>query len=141
MIFRKKRLPDDLRPAHDAFERVLEVLEPAKVAITDVLPGTRMPGRPLHDALAAYQEGLEHASDLMPGWRHPDLEDVWRACEEGLGRALALTHRARDEGVEPVGFEGMLGLVEELLDPLDPFVQAEERFRRLRSSARTDHGA
>jgi hypothetical protein len=35
-----------------------------------------------------------------------------------------------------VGFEGLLGAVEQLMDPLDPFVAASERFRRLRQRVR-----
>jgi len=132
VIFRRKELPPELRPAEAAFALVLGELEPGKVAITDVLPGTRMPGRPLHDALEEYERRLGAASALMPGWRRPELEDQWLACETGLSVALSLTRRAREEALDVVGFEGMLGLVEELLDPLDPFADAEARFRQLR---------
>lgn len=132
MIFRRRELPPELRPVEEAFGRVLDEIEPAKVAITDVLPGTRMPGRPLHDALAAYERGLRAASEAMPAWRHALVEEQWIACEAGITVALDLTRRAREEALDVVGFEGMLGLVEELLDPLDPFVEAETRFRALR---------
>jgi hypothetical protein len=33
---------------------------------------------------------------------------------------------------DPAGFEGLLGTVEQLLDPLEPFAAADERFRSLR---------
>jgi len=132
MIFRRKELPAELRPVEAAFARVLEELEPAKVAITDVLPGTRMPGRPFHDALDEYERRLVVASEAMPGWRHPSVEAEWSACAAGLASALDLTRRARAEALDVHGFEGMLGLVEALLDPLDPFADAEARFRRLR---------
>lgn len=132
MIFRRKALPPELRPVEAAFTEVLQELEPAKVAITDVLPGTRMPGRPLHDALDEYERRLVGASERMPAWRHPSLEAEWSACDAGLASALALTRRAREEAPDVIGFEGMLGLVEELLDPLDPFTDAEARFRQLR---------
>ncbi|MGE5227088.1 MAG: hypothetical protein ACM3OO_09475 [Planctomycetaceae bacterium] len=131
-MFRKKQLPPELAEAEAGFQAVLEQLEPAKEAITDVLPGTRMPGRPLHDALAAFEGGLERAAALMPAWRRPQTQEVWSRCETGLASALALTHRAREEAPDVIGFEGLLGLVEELLDPLEPFEAAEERFRALR---------
>jgi hypothetical protein len=133
LIFRRRELPEELRPAETAFGLVLEELEPAKVAITDVLPGTRMPGRPLHDALDEYERRLLAASRAMPGWRHPLLEERWVDCDAGISEALDLTRRAREVAPEVIGFEGMLGLVEELLDPLDPFSDAEERFRSLRT--------
>ncbi len=131
-MFRRKQLPAELADAQRGFQAVLEQLEPAKEAITDVLPGTRMPGRPLHDALAAFEGGLERAAALMPAWRRPETQDVWAACETGLASALALAHRAREEALDVIGFEWLLGLVEELLDPLEPFAAAEERFRALR---------
>lgn len=132
-MFRRKELPEELRPIDAAFVRVLEELEPAKVAITDVLPSTRMPGRPLSDALEEYERRLAAASELMPAWCHPAVETQWAACAQGLEAALVLTRRAREEAPEVIGFEGMLGLVEELLDPLDPFAEAEARFRSLRT--------
>ena len=64
-MFRRKELPEELRPVSAAFMRVLDELEPAKVAMTDVLPGTRMPGRPLSDALDEYERRLVAASELM----------------------------------------------------------------------------
>jgi len=131
-MFRKKQLPPELADAQTGFQAVLDELEPAKEAITDVLPGTRMPGRPLHDALAAFQDGLERAATLMPAWRRPETQEVWSECETGLASALALAHRAREEAPDVIGFEGLLGLVEELLDPLEPFAAAEQRFRALR---------
>jgi hypothetical protein len=140
VIFRRKELPPELRPAEAAFELVLGELEPGKVAITDVLPGTRMPGRPLHDALQEYERRLAAASVLMPGWRRSELEAQWVACDAGLSAARSLTRRAREEALDVVGFEGMLGLVEELLDPLDPFAEAEARFRQLRGRRRDAHG-
>ncbi len=132
-MFRRKELPEELRPVEAAFTQVLEELEPAKIAITDVLPSTRMPGRPLSDALDEYERRLAAASELMPAWRHPAVEPQWAACDGGLAAALVLTRRAREEAPDVIGFEGMLGLVEELLDPLDPFAEAEERFRSFRT--------
>ena len=131
-MFRKKTLPPELAEAEAAFQAVLEQLEPAKEAISDVLPGTRMPGRPLHEALATFEGGLRRAAALMPDWRRSETQEVWGRCDAGLGSALALAHRAREEAPDVIGFEGLLGLVEELLDPLDPFAEAEERFRALR---------
>ncbi|HEX6845047.1 MAG TPA: hypothetical protein VF235_08035 [Actinomycetota bacterium] len=132
MRFRRKELPPSLATAYEGFLAVLEPLEPAKAALTDVLPGTRMPGRPLADALAVFVEGLMTARARMDAWRHPELEAEWAACDNGLDAARDLARRVGAEAPEPEGFEGLLWLVEELLDPLDPFVDAEARFRALR---------
>ena len=130
-MLRRKRLPEELVPAHAAFEAVLDELEPGKSGLADVLPGTRMPGRPLHDALAEYARRLDAAAPLMPAWRAPAVEAEWVACRDGLAIARARATTAID-AVDPPGFEALLGLVSSLMDPLDPFADAEERFRRLR---------
>ena len=133
MIFRRRELPADLAPADQAFRLVLEELEPAKAGLSDVLPGTRMPGRPLHDALEEFATRLERAAALMPGWRRPELDDVWLRCQAGLQRARELAGTLLREAPDVAGFEQLLGLVEELLDPLEPFADAEDRFRGLRA--------
>lgn len=132
MRFRRKELPADLAPAADGFAAVLAELEPAKAGLADVLPGTRMPGRPLADALTEFEARLSRAEPLMPAWRRLELEPEWFACSQGLGTALSLARRALAEEPDVLGFEGLLGLVEELLDPLEPFADAEDAFRRLR---------
>jgi hypothetical protein len=50
-MFRRKRLPAELAVAFGAFQLVLQEIEPAKADLTDVVPGSRLPGRPLDDAL------------------------------------------------------------------------------------------
>lgn len=133
MIIRlRKVLPAELVPAYDAFVRVLDEIEPAKAALADVLPGTRMPGRPLSDALASFEEGLSNARFGMPGWRRAEVETEWRACLHGLDDALSRTHRMRLAASAPSGFEGLLAAVQSLLDPLDPFEAAARRFGSLR---------
>lgn len=132
MIFGRRELPSELAGAYDAFEAVLEPLEPAKAGLTDVLPGTRTPGRPLADALAAFEEGLEEAQARMDGWRRPEIETEWVGCRDGLAKALVMARGVLAEAPDLAGFEGLLGLVEALLDPLDPFADAEARFRSLR---------
>jgi hypothetical protein len=129
-VLRRKRLPPELVPAAEAFLLVLAELEPAKVALTEALPGTRSPGRPLDDALDAFGTGLERARALMSGWRVEPLRERWNACAAGLDDALARAGRAR--GIEPSGFESLLWTVEELLDPLEPFADAERALRELR---------
>jgi hypothetical protein len=147
MMFRRKALPDALVPSFRAFHDVLDEIEPAKARLTEVVPGTRLPGRPLDDALAGFVARLTRARDLMPGWRRPELEDEWSACAAGLAIALDRATQLLDDGYEASGFGSLLGVVEGLLDPLEPFAQAEERFASLRrrterpGGQRARHGA
>jgi hypothetical protein len=132
VIGRRKELPAALRPSYVAFQRVLDEIEPAKSGLADVLPGTRLPGRPLTDAVGEYRDRLQRAVSGMPGWRCPELESEWTACAAGLALGVDRAVRVLALDDDPVGFEGLLGTVEQLMDPLDPFVAAEERFRSLR---------
>jgi hypothetical protein len=131
VILRRKRSSPELRSSFAAFRDVLEHLEPAKVALTDVMPSTRMPGRPLPDALAEFEEGLKRAEALMPPWRTPALESEWIVCERGLVVAGERARRLREDAPELSGFEGLIWAVEELMAPLDGFAAAAERFREL----------
>jgi hypothetical protein len=131
VILRRKRSSPELRASFPAFREVLEHLEPAKAALTEVMPTTRMPGRPLPDALVEFEEGLERAEALMPGWRAPALEPEWIACERGLVEARERARRFREDAPELGGFEGLIWAVEELMAPLDGFATAVERFREL----------
>jgi hypothetical protein len=136
-VFRRKELPPEILRAWEAFRRVLDEIEPAKEGLAEALPTNRLPGRPLVDALASFEGALERADALMPSWRRPEVDDVWRRCAEGVAlareRAAALRHQAPDLG----GFEGLLGTIQSLIDPLDPFEDAATRFRSLRVRAAT----
>jgi hypothetical protein len=72
----------------------------------------------------------------MGAWRAPELEGAWRQASAGLDEALAEAERTRTEAPEPGGFEGLIGLISDLLAPLDAFRAADERFRELRRAAR-----
>jgi hypothetical protein len=147
MMFRRKALPDELVPSFRAFHELLEEIEPAKAELTEVVPGTRLPGRPLDDALAGFVARLTRARDLMAAWRRPELEDEWSACMDGLAIALDRATQLLDDAYEASGFGSLIGVVEGLLDPLEPFAQAEERFASLRrrterpGGQRARHGA
>lgn len=135
MIWRRKRLPAELEPAFAAFEAVLAEVEPAKAALTEVMPTTRMPGLALPDALVEFEARLAVAARLMPGWRRAEVEAEWRACERGIDESSARARRFREDPPELGGFEGLIWAVEELLDPLEAFRPAAERFRALRVTA------
>jgi hypothetical protein len=136
MIWRRKHLPASLEGPYEIFMRVLAQIEPAKAALTHVMPTTRMPGTPLPDALAEFEERVDAARSMMPAWRHPEIEEVWAPCDAGIDEALDRAKRLREEAPELGGFEGLIWAVEQLLAPLEPFSDAAARFRRLRAAAR-----
>jgi hypothetical protein len=129
---RRRRLPEHLEAPARAFDDLLPPLERAKAALTESVPGTRLPGRPLAETLSEFEDGLREVRDGMDAWRSPDLELEWEECSRGLDEALEFAARVRTEGVQPDGFEGLIGLIGDLLAPLDAFERASTRFRELR---------
>jgi hypothetical protein len=129
---RRRRLPEHLEAPARAFDDLLPPLERARAALTGSVPGTRLPGRPLAETLSEFEDGLREVRDGMDAWRSADVEPEWEACSRGLDEALEFADRVRTEGVQPEGFEGLIGLIGDLLAPLDAFERASTRFRELR---------
>lgn len=132
MNLRRRRLPEHLEAPAKAFDDLLPRLERARAALTGSVPGTRLPGRPLAETLSEFEDGLREVRDGMDAWRSADVEPEWEACSRGLDEALEFADRVRTEGVQPEGFEGLIGLIGDLLAPLDAFERASTRFRELR---------
>ncbi len=139
MVLRRRRLPERLEASRRAFEGLVPALERAKGALTESVPGTRMPGRPLAEALFEFEQALHEVEAGMDAWRAPELEDAWLRASAGLGEALTLAERVRTEAPEPAAFEGLIGLIGNLLAPLDAFGVAADRFRDLRRSSGRAH--
>ena len=128
---RRRHLPEELGGPSRAFGELIPVLERAKAALTDSVPGTRLPGRPLAETLWEFETGLREVRARMDGWRAPEVEEQWVAAASGLDAALALADRVRTEAATPQGFEGLIGMIGDLLAPLDAFEAAAARFREL----------
>lgn len=131
-MFRRKRLPEPLQAPYRAFLATLEPLERGKVALTESVPGTRLPGRPLAETLLEFEDSLREAGDLMPGWRAREVEDEWRVADAAIGACRSMSERLRLEAEVPEGFEALIGTIGDLMAPLDAFGAVEERFRALR---------
>jgi hypothetical protein len=129
----RRRLPGELQGAFDAFVDVVAHVELAKRALTRSVPSTRFAGEPLAETLMEYEEELAAAASTMTSWRRPEVEEAWRAAEAGIATALTLAERLRTEAPEPGGFEELIGLIGQLLTPLDAFADARDAFMRLRA--------
>ena len=77
-MFRRRRLAPDLEGPLAALRAVVSQIDEAKDAMTATVPTTRLPGRPLVDALSELEEHLGRAGALMDSWRHPAIEGEWR---------------------------------------------------------------
>jgi hypothetical protein len=126
-----RRLPERLRPALDGFREVLGHVEGARRALTDAVPSTRLPGRPLAEALVLFEDELSATERSMPSWHDEALEAEWRSCSDAIAEARREAERLRLGPHEPQGFEGLIGSIGEVLAPLEAFGRAGERFRVL----------
>jgi hypothetical protein len=132
VTLRRRRLPEELRAPAMALDDLLPVLERAVTALTEAVPGTRLPGRPLAEALWTFETGLRDVEVRMAAWRASEVETEWAAASDGLAETLGLAERLRTGGGEPRGFEELIGVVRDLLTPLEAFEAAAARFRELR---------
>lgn len=87
---------------------VLARIERAKADLVTAVPSPRgIPGRPLADALLAFEEGLRDAAS-------PDVPEGWRtAIDESLRRAERLRLEAPS-----LDYEGLVGVLAALMEPL-----------------------
>ena len=131
-IFRRKRLPDQLQVSLGGLRAVAVEIEAAKRAMTGSVPSTRSAGTPLAEGILELEDRLTTAQTLMPAWRHPELEQEWRACDEGISESLDRARRLREDPPELGGFEGLIWAVDQLLEPLEAFEAAADQFRTLR---------
>lgn len=132
MILRRKRLPAELEEAFAAFRETVAALERGKAALTESVPSTRLPGRPLAETLLEFEEALRAADLAMPGWRVPALEREWRKADAAITTCRAMSEELRLRAEMPEGFESLIGTIADLMAPLEAFEAAEERFRSLR---------
>jgi hypothetical protein len=132
LFTRKQGLPAELRLSLDDLRAVVVEIETAKDAMTATVPSTRSAGTPLAEGILELEQRLSAAQELMPAWRHPELEGEWRACEAGIEESLERARRMREDPPELGGFEGLIWAVDQLLAPLEAFEAAAERFRTLR---------
>lgn len=131
-MFRRKQLSPELDAALVNLRAVVEQVEAAKGAMIGTVPSTRSAGTPLAEGILELEQRLAAAQELMPTWRHPDLEAEWLACDAGIRESLERARGLREDPPELGGFEGLIWAVDQLLAPLEAFEAAAERFRTLR---------
>ena len=102
-----RRRSTERRDRHDP---ILDRIERAKAELVAAVPSPRgVPGRPLADAVAAFEDGLREAAAA------PDVPDGWRAA---IRESLELAERLRLDA-PPLDYEGLVGALADLLAPLD----------------------
>ncbi len=131
-VLRRKRLPGDLAGPGAAFAATLRLVEAAKEAMAMGMPTSRAPGRPLGEALFAFEEDLRQSEQLMDGWWHPAVAPQWDRCRDGVREALRRAEELRLAAPD-LSFDQTAFTIQDLIAPLDPFEEAALRFHGLRA--------
>jgi hypothetical protein len=112
------------------FERTVASVEEAKGSLVAAAPGGRRTGVPLAEALAGFEAHLGLAGAAMREWRIPAVEHQWRDCEGALAEAARRSEALR-LGAVPEGYERLYGVLGDIIEPLEVFAAAGDRFRAL----------
>jgi hypothetical protein len=130
---RRRVLPPELVPVHEAFERCAAHVDIAQRAMIRCVPSSpRSVALPLEVGEQTVRTALADARAAMPSWRHRAVIEQWRSCQAAIDATLAGLPAAIATAEETTELEVALGAVQELLDPLHAFVDAEEAFGRLK---------
>jgi hypothetical protein len=134
-MLRRRRLSPELRDAFESFRAVVTLVERAKDALTAAVPSTRSAGLPLPDALSEFEDDLRRARGRMREWRRPEIDASWTVCASAIDDALAAAERLRVDAPEIAGFEGVIGVLDALLAPLERFEEGFAAFREVRRAS------
>ena len=127
-MFRRHRSPAG-SAEFAGFLRVLDLVEEAKASLVSAAPTGRPARISLAEALAGFEVGLHAAADAMPAWRSRSTEASWLRCRSGLEEAARGAEELRLHA-SPQGYEELVAVIDALLQPLEAFEWAADRFRR-----------
>lgn len=131
MLRRRRALPPDLAPVHEAFLRCAAHVDLAQRAMLRCVPSSaRSIALPLEVGAETVRLALADALRELPGWRHPAVEESWQACRAAIDETIARLDPAVARAAATDELEVALTAVQDLLDPLHAFVDAEEAFTR-----------
>jgi hypothetical protein len=133
VLRRRRTLPADLVPLHTAFLACAEHVDLAQRAMIRCVPSSaRSLAIPLEVGAETLRLALADARAGMDAWRHPAVEREWLACGAALDETLAALDAAVARAAATDELEVALTAVQDLLDPLHAFVDAEAAFQALR---------
>ena len=133
MVLRRRRpLSPELAAVTTAFAECAAHVDLAQRAMLRCVPSSaRSVALPLEVGAETVRIALGDARASMPAWRHPAVEEHWLACDAALSETLAGLDRAVATAGSTRELEDALTAVQDLLDPLHAFVDAEAHLRAL----------
>ena len=110
-----------------AFAGCAEHVDLAQRAMIRCVPSSaRATPLPLAVGAETLRQSLAAAAEEMAGWRHPAVAREWQQCADAIAETLAGVDRAVGVAAATRELEVALTAVQDLLDPLHAFVDAEE---------------
>jgi hypothetical protein len=131
-MLRRKTIPDELRPAWEAFTGQAERVAAARRALLACLPVGRVNPAPVPVGLDLLRDELGDVAAQLDAWRVPAVEEHWQACRASIDEALAAVEPARTVAATTGELEELLGAVGDVVEPLAVWGEAERAWRRLR---------
>lgn len=129
----RRRLPPELAGAHDVFCSQAERIEQARQALLSCLPDSRGRARaPVEVGIDLLADELDAVLPHMEAWRVPELDAAWQTCAEATRAARQRVGRARSIVGDSDQLHDLVGQVAALVQPLETWADAEERWHALR---------
>lgn len=130
LFARKPELPADLQEAWRAFLDCAEVIEGGRRVLLGVLPTGRVEPAPVGVGTDAVRRAIVDARQWMPRWRVEQLEADWQDCLAALGEAEHGCTEVDEVAATTGELEELLTAVQDVIEPLDVFADAERAWRR-----------
>jgi hypothetical protein len=130
VLRRKPELPSDLHTTWWSFLDCAEVIEGGRRVLLGVLPTGRVEPAPIAAGTDALRRAIDDARTWMPRWQLDQLEDDWRDCANALDESEAALSEVDQVAGQTRELEELLEAVQDVIEPLDAFADAERSFRR-----------
>lgn len=131
MLFnRKPELPAHLHDAWWAFLDCADLIEGGRRVLLGVLPTGRVEPAPIAVGTDALRRAISDARDWMPRWQIDEIADEWQACLKGLDEAEEGLAEIDQVAASTDELEELLTAVQDVIEPLDTFADAERALRR-----------
>lgn len=130
LFSRAPALPEEHHDRWWAFVECGELVEGGRRMLLSTLPTGRVEPAPVGVGIEALEGAIEDVRARMDGWRLPELEEVWHDCRSGLDEAEAHLDEVTEVAATTGELEELLEAVQEVIEPLDAFADAEREWRR-----------
>ena len=136
-MLRRKALPPEIAPAWETFAAQAQRVQQAREALLSCLPVGRGTQRaPVQVGIELIRDELDAVRPEMGGWRVEPVEDAWQDCVGATDRARARIGRALDVAASTDEAHDLYHEVAAIVQPLEAWADAEERWHQLRQRRR-----